>query len=434
VLTRGQHVLIQPTGRTARIRTIQCYSDEVEQAVPGLRVALNLPDLQVADNAHGTDAIGRGDVVTLPELGRASDTIDAMLEVSGRATQARPLKEATLVRLHHGSTNTPAFVYLQGASALAPGQRVAAQLRMESPVFTFACDRFILRDWTEQQTIAGGIVLDPAASRRGFRTEQRRAFLDARARQPHDAVTFVRTELERDGAAPATALLVNARFSASQVATAISRLATQKEAIIHGPVVANASWWSSLRAKAVEIIEQAHRSSPQEPGMRLTDLRNALGKQMGRTDVFEALTADLCASECAKTGVTIRRAQHRPTLPPKLQPAGARLRAVLAAGRLDPPARKDLAADSLSQQALRFLVQCGEAVEVGPEIVLWAEHYRAAVETVRALISRQGSATVSEMKQALNTSRRIMVPLAEKLDRDGITLRQGDQRTLRPLK
>jgi len=168
--------------------------------------------------------------------------------------------------------------------------------------------------------------------------------------------------------------------------------------------------------------------------MRLTDLRHALAKQMGRTDVFDALTADLCAGECAKTGVTIRKAQHRPALPPKLQPAGARLRTVLAAGRLDPPARKDLAADSLSQQALRFLVQSGEAVEIGPDLVLWAEHYHTAVETVRALLRRQVSATVSEMKQALNTSRRIMVPLAEKLDHDGITLRQGDKRTLRPSK
>jgi hypothetical protein len=41
---------------------------------------------------------------------------------------------------------------------------------------------------------------------------------------------------------------------------------------------------------------------------------------------------------------------------------------------------------------------------------------------------------VSELRQVLNTSRRVMVPFLEKLDRDGITVRRGDKRVLRPPK
>jgi selenocysteine-specific elongation factor len=40
---------------------------------------------------------------------------------------------------------------------------------------------------------------------------------------------------------------------------------------------------------------------------------------------------------------------------------------------------------------------------------------------------------VSALRQALGTNRRVMVPLLERLDRDGVTLRRGDQRVLRPL-
>ena len=78
-----------------------------------------------------------------------------------------------------------------------------------------------------------------------------------------------------------------------------------------------------------------------------------------------------------------------------------------------------------------FLVQSGEAVEIGDELVLHADHYQQAIVAIRAHIQSRGGATVSELRQVLNTSRRVMVPLLEKLDREGITLRQGDKRVLR---
>ena len=38
---------------------------------------------------------------------------------------------------------------------------------------------------------------------------------------------------------------------------------------------------------------------------------------------------------------------------------------------------------------------------------------------------------MSELKPVLGVSRRIMVPLLERLDRDGVTARKGDVRVLR---
>ena len=119
-------------------------------------------------------------------------------------------------------------------------------------------------------------------------------------------------------------------------------------------------------------------------------------------------------------------------LPPHLEAAAVKLRATLATKPLDPPSRKELAPDSTTQQALNFLLQTGEAAELGGEVVLLAENLGRATEIVRGLISKSGPATVSEIRQALGSSRRIVVPLLEKLDRDGITRREGDKRVLCP--
>ena len=54
---------------------------------------------------------------TVAELGAATDTLDVLLEKSGRLTgsksgAARPLKDGALVRIHHGSSNHTARAYL----------------------------------------------------------------------------------------------------------------------------------------------------------------------------------------------------------------------------------------------------------------------------------------------------------------------------------
>ena len=90
----------------------------------------------------------------------------------------------------------------------------------------------------------------------------------------------------------------------------------------------------------------------------------------------------------------------------------------------DPPSRKQLAPDSVSQQALRFLIETGEAVEINAEVVMAAESLKRMTELIRQYIRENGPATVSQLRQKLGCSRRVIVPLLERLDREGVTLRK----------
>ena len=78
------------------------------------------------------------------------------------------------MRIHHGSCNVAAHVAFYEGKDLAAGEHALGQLRLEKPSFVFAgATVFIVRDWAEQSTMAGGVVLDPDASRRSFRNEAR---------------------------------------------------------------------------------------------------------------------------------------------------------------------------------------------------------------------------------------------------------------------
>jgi selenocysteine-specific elongation factor len=114
-----------------------------------------------------------------------------------------------------------------------------------------------------------------------------------------------------------------------------------------------------------------------------------------------------------------------------LQAAGAKLVQALAVKPFDPPSRKELTPDALAQRALRFLIETGEVVEINAELVMAAQGVTRATEVVQKFIRDHGPATVSDLRQALGSSRRVVVPLLEYLDRTFVTLRQGDKRALR---
>ena len=53
------------------------------------------------------------------------------------------------------------------------------------------------------------------------------------------------------------------------------------------------------------------------------------------------------------------------------------------------------------------------------------------MDTVRAHIRDKGPSTAADLRNALGTTRRILIPLLERLDREGVTIRQGDLRALK---
>jgi len=162
----------------------------------------------------------------------------------------------------------------------------------------------------------------------------------------------------------------------------------------------------------------------------LTDLRTMLQEVLPAADLFDTFLGELCARDFVRAGAVIRRSTHRPALPSRLQSAGAKLRSALAAKPFDPPSRKELAPDPVSQQALRFLIETGEVVEINAEVVMAQESVKRAIDSIRQFLLEHGPATVSELRQSLGTSRRVIIPFLERLDREGVTLRQNDRRAL----
>jgi selenocysteine-specific elongation factor len=421
-LRREQKIVVQPSNLQTRIRSIQSHGRELEVADPGMRTAISLPDVSV-------EQMSRGNVVTIADFAPANSTLIALLEKSPRLPRenpgARPLKSGSTGYLHHGTSRIVAKIRLLENALLEPGKKEIAQLRLVSPIFAFVGDHFVIRDPSEQHTLAGGIVLDPDGTE--FRNEAKRKLLMGRAMAPDEVTVCVLSEIGLRGFVPTRGLLCKSRFSNSEIADALLSLKRDEEVVVHDKIAANATSWQALRDRAARLIDNTLEKNPERVGYDLSELRAALRDQS--TDVFEALIADMCSGDFARRESTITRRSHRPALPAKLQPVAAKIHEALCKKPFDPPPRREIERDLEAQRVLRFLIESGEAIEISSDVVLSRENFERMKNAVADIISKNGSATVSELRHALESSRRIMVPFLERLDRLGVTRRVGDKRT-----
>ncbi|MFL6504382.1 MAG: selenocysteine-specific translation elongation factor [Candidatus Udaeobacter sp.] len=414
-LHRGQQIVVYPTNLETRIRSIQSHGHEVEVAEPGMRTAINLPDCRV-------DQIKRGDVITLPTHGTPTSTLIVRLErmsrPNGDKTVAHSLKNGSCIYVHHGASRVVARIRFGENGSLDPGKEKLARLKLTSPVFAFIGDRFVVRDSSERHTIAGGIVLDPDGDKQSL----------AGSIALDNVDSLVCATLARLGFARRENLLSKSRFSAKQISEALTNLKEKGRIVLCHNIAADCEFWRKLRTRAVELIDAAHKESPERAGIDLGELRSALRIQ--ESEVLESLVADLCNSDFIRKGSVIARTSHRATLPVHAQPVEKRILEALAAQPFDPPSRKAIESDPQARQVVRFLIENGDVTELGPDVLLLRESFEGMKSQVIEFISKNGPATVSKLRQALGSSRRVVVPLLERLDREGVTRRSGDKRTL----
>jgi selenocysteine-specific elongation factor len=140
-LGEGDVLAIEPSGREARVRSVQVHDVPIERAEAGRRVAVALPGIERTE-------VVRGDALVAPGGYPASYRLDVTLE------ELEPIGDGARLSVHHGTRRVAARV-------VRVGER-HAQLRLAEPVVAARGDRLVLRS---RGTVGGARVLDPAPPR-----------------------------------------------------------------------------------------------------------------------------------------------------------------------------------------------------------------------------------------------------------------------------
>ncbi|MBP2326117.1 selenocysteine-specific elongation factor [Kibdelosporangium banguiense] len=354
--------------RTVHVKGLHSLGRKVSSAGAVARVAVNL---------RGTErsSVRRGDALLTPNAWATTTSVDVRVD-----TEA--LRENLV--LHIGSAAIPAHVRPLGART--------ARLKLKSALPLRIGDRLVLRDPGRHEIAAGADVLDIApppfrrrgdAKRRGTELGsitdltsfhlQQKGFL-----KPQDIRVLGLTEPDIP--------LTNGWYVAADLSDAV-----QSEV---------AGW---------------QRENPLQPGIALDTLRQRL-----------ALPDSALAETFArKAGLNVHNGRISTTidLPGPVAEAIGKLTAELQDKPFRAPDADRLKELGLGPKELTAAVRTGALAKVADGIVLLPNAFDQAADRLAAIA---GPFTPATARQALDSTRRVVVPLLERLDELGVTRRHPD--------
>ena len=417
-LHTGDEVQVVPGNVSGRIRGLQSHKHKIENALPGNRVAVNVGGVDVED-------VYRGQVLSLPEMLTATRFADVRIRLLPSAV--RPLEHGMVVTLHSGTMETLARVRLLDREEIPPGEDGLVQLLLVKPVSLSKGDLFILRQLSPASTLGGGEILDPYPPRHKRFAEDVIQALDTLEKgSPDDVVLQAVRQREPCTLKEITGVLP---LTFAEIEDILAGLKATGQVIDLGRYLYSASGWSGMAERVTTLLRQFHSRYPLRAGQGKEEVRRSLGLE---SRVFNEIVQRLCADEViGEAGGTLREFGFRIVLSPAQEQVAASLLALLEQEPLAPPGLSEIRQGlTVDDDFISVLTDQRRIVQVDTDLVYSCQAYEQAVEKVRELLAREERVTVAQVRDALGTSRKYVLPLLEQMDRDGITLRDGDERTL----
>ena len=372
--------------RRVGVRALQSLGAAVAEASGVSRVAVNLRGVPL-------DAVARGDVLLAPGAWLTTGELDVRLHgVRGAAPD--PASLPSQLSLHAGAAAVSARVRPLGPDTV--------RLRLAHPLPLRIGDRAVLRDPGRRQVAAGLTVLDvrpPALRRRG--AAARRADVLATL----DGTPSAAAELARRGVARRSDLVAMGAADAPAPDAA--------GWLVHPPHAA------ALAAELAAAVDAHDRADPLDPGLPVEAARRAVGLPDAR--LVEVVLRHDNPGLVLRDGRVARSAVA--ALPAPVRAAMDTLRTELEKDPYAAPEAARLAELGLGPRQVASLVRAGELLRVADGVVLLAGADDRAVEVLAGL---GPEFTLSAARQALNTSRRVAVPLLELLARTGRSVRTAE--------
>lgn len=408
---------VLPLGRRTRARQIQVHGESRDIASAGERTSINLPDIDVGE-------LERGEQLVQPGLLKPSQVLTTEIELLAGAPA---VNDQTRVRFHHFSSEVMGSVRLLGsAKKIAAGERAFVQIRLEKPVVAWKGDRFILRRYSPQTTIGGGVVLDPHMGRaRGLQAGVLETLRDG------TLVQHVEILARLSGVGGVT------------VADVVSRTGLLPQGIgaLESPELLRVGerWvhrqaLEALRRLAMETLMDHFKAKPMSLGLPRGEMVQKLMPPDADAALTQFLFDDLTREKILMVEGDLIQVPGRSRDLRGTEGELARLiEQRFRDGGLHPPPISELI-HTIAQKpkvidgVVGYLVKTGVLVRLAEAVYIHSAALTAAREQLQP--HRGESVDVGWFKDFYGISRKIVIPLLEHFDRLGATKRVGDRRII----
>jgi selenocysteine-specific elongation factor len=422
----GEEIEIYPDHRRAKVKNIQAYHENVDEASAGQRVALNLQGVE-------RNEIERGTIIGRPNTLMLSNRMDATFKYL--KLPFKPIKTDAILRFHIATTQEEARIVLLTKDIVEPGEQLFVQFVFAQPIVALPDDRYILRGSYAVQTIGGGKVLDVMPRRHKRHAD----YLDSACKTLSDGNVAEKAEyhilkgsyegIERNLLAMALGK------HGESVTNIINALVGQGKAKTVGKTIVHMDRFKEYKKMISSFLTDFHEKNPLKVGMSKEELRTRLPKV--DPSVFQTALDELMKDgllEVEKDRVKVKTAESKKDKGIEIFETLI-LKGLLHHG-FTPPGLKDLALEVKQPEGrlrdiLERLIFEGKVVKVKGDLYFHRDVIEDLKNKVRSYLAEKKEMTPSEFKSVLDLSRKYMIPLLEYLDEIKVTIRSGDKRILR---
>lgn len=430
VIHVGDPVMIYPVGVTSKVRGIQVHNASVDQAVSGMRTAINFQGLEKT-------SINRGDVLSSPNALTPSYMIDIVCQYL--KSNKKPIKNRTQIRFHTGTSEVLGNLILLDSEELEAGSTTVAQLRLDAPVTLVKDDRFVIRSYSPVRTIGGGSVLNPVPQKhKRFKPEVVSGIQQLVDMPPEDVVVSHANESGYQGIRYSD-LRIMTNTSDKKLDGFLTRLLSDKILIMvdrEQRIYIHRTCFERLMEEAGALLAVFHKSNPLKIGMSKEELKSRLPPHVS-SRLFTLMIQQMAKNnQVVQEENTVRLSTHSVSLGQDQTDVREKILDTYKKDGLTPPYFKEFCKtlnldDAKARAVLHVLVDEGLIVRIREDMYFHREAIDAIRKKLVDFLTVHGEISTPQFKDMTGASRKFVIPIIEYFDSRNVTIRVGDIRKLR---
>jgi selenocysteine-specific elongation factor len=427
----GDTIIILPQGIFTKVRGIQVYNSEVKSSSAGLRTAINL---------HGIEksTIQRGDVLTIPEYGKPTTMIDVELE--NLPYNPLSIKNGKTIRFHLGTSICLSRINILGKNEVKPGKKIFAQILLEKPLVTIAKDRFVLRGYSQIQTIGGGVVLHPFPKKhKRFLSETISSLKILASGKDEELIDYLIKDATFGGRNISLLTVLSGldRFRIKEITDSL--LKSKKIVLIEkeGEDFLHNDFYILIRDKLLSIISDYHKKFPLKSGISKQELEEKHTPKISQKIFSLILNILGKEGEIVLEKDKVRLKSHSIKLKEKQLKYKEKILEQYKKAGLAPPLIKELlqhfpeGKEDEIINLINVLLQENKLLKVKENLFFFSQSVEELKQNLIFFLKENKEINMGQFKNLTGLSRKFAVPLLEYFDLVKITMRLGEKRVLR---
>lgn len=426
IIRQDETVMLYPSEKTARIRSIQMHGIPAEKACAGQRAALLLAGVK-------TEEVKRGCVAADPESLKKSSYLDVKLEMVKNTS--RTIKNRTRVHLHIGTSQLLCKILLLDTQELCQGQSGYAQLILEKEIAVKKKDRFIIRFFSPLETIGGGIVLEECP--RKHRRFDEHILSELRNKEEDKTEDILLSLIEKNGSRPCSinTLVQQSGIHKESLEELTEELISQYDCVVFCGKKDRFCWGLKSSDRECRKLENClstfHEQWPFKLGMEKNILKNLYWKDWD-ANCFNAWMNDLEMKKIIKrNGTQISLFVFSPVENQMSKEILNTLTQAFSNTKFDLVDIKKLCPDHMDeimyQDIIRFLEEKNKIVRISDEYFTTPQLAAEMKNRVKEYFKTNPILTYSSLRDLLRNTRRSARPIMAYLDEQKITKECGKE-------